>query len=109
MDEKKPLISIIVPVYNVEDYIEECLESLVKQTYKNLEIILIDDGSTDNSGEICDDYVLKDTRIKCFHQINQGVGAARNKGLEVAEGELIGFVDPDDYLIWKCFWKCINQ
>ena len=66
MDEKEPLISIIVPVYNVEDYIEECLESLVKQTYKNLEIILIDDGSTDNSGKICDDYVLKDTRIKCF-------------------------------------------
>ena len=64
MDEKEPLISIIVPVYNVEDYIEECLESLVKQTYKNLEIILIDDGSTDNSGKICDDYVLKDTRIK---------------------------------------------
>ena len=63
MDEKEPLISIIVPVYNVEDYIEECLESLVKQTYKNLEIILIDDGSTDNSGKICDDYVLKDTRI----------------------------------------------
>ena len=70
MDEKKPLISIIVPVYNVEDYIEECLESLVKQTYKNLEIILIDDGSTDNSGENCDDYVLKDTRIKCFHQVS---------------------------------------
>ena len=103
MDEKKPLISIIVPVYNVEDYIEECLESLVKQTYKNLEIILIDDGSTDNSGEICDDYVLKDTRIKCFHQINQGVGAARNKGLEVAEGELIGFVDPDDYCDLEMF------
>ena len=66
MDEKEPLISIIVPVYNVEDYIEECLESLVKQTYKNLEIILIDDGSTDNSGKICDDYVLKDTRINVF-------------------------------------------
>ena len=111
MDEKKPLISIIVPVYNVEDYIEECLESLVKQTYKNLEIILIDDGSTDNSGEICDDYVLKDTRIKCFHQINQGVGAARNKGLEVAEGELIGFVDPDDYCDLEMFlemYKSMN-
>lgn len=105
MDEKEPLISIIVPVYNVEDYIEECLESLVKQTYKNLEIILIDDGSTDNSGKICDDYVLKDTRIKCFHQINQGVGAARNKGLEVAEGELIGFVDPDDFCDLGMFQK----
>ena len=105
MDEKEPLISIIVPVYNVEDYIEECLESLVKQTYKNLEIILIDDWSTDNSGKICDDYVLKDTRIKCFHQINQGVGAARNKGLEVAEGELIGFVDPDDFCDLGMFQK----
>ncbi len=93
-----PLISIIVPVYNVEKYLQECLDSVLAQTYKNLEIILIDDGSTDNCPQICDDYAAKDKRIKVIHQKNQGVSAARNAGLKMAKGEYIGFVDSDDYI-----------
>ena len=93
-----PLISVIVPVYNVENYLKKCLESITNQTYKNLEIILIDDGSTDNSGKICDEYAGKDNRIKVVHKINGGLSDARNAGLEIAKGEYIGFVDSDDYI-----------
>jgi glycosyltransferase involved in cell wall biosynthesis len=93
-----PLISIIVPVYNVEKYLSKCLDSIVNQTYKNLEIILIDDGSTDNSGDICDEYANKDNRIKVIHKSNGGISDARNKGLDIAKGEYIGFVDSDDYI-----------
>ena len=93
-----PLISIIVPVYNVEDYLKACLDSIINQTYKNLEIILIDDGSTDNSGKICDEYAGKDNRIKLIHKPNVGLSDARNAGLEIAKGEYIGFVDSDDYI-----------
>ena len=93
-----PLISVIVPVYNVEDYLRKCLDSIVNQTYKNLEIILIDDGSTDNSGKICDEYAAKDNRIKLIHKPNGGLSDARNAGLEIAKGEYIGFVDSDDYI-----------
>ena len=93
-----PFISIIVPVYNVEDYLRKCLESIINQTYKNLEIILIDDGSTDNSGKICDEYADKDNRIQVIHKINGGLSDARNAGLEIAKGEYIGFVDSDDYI-----------
>lgn len=93
-----PLISIIVPVYNVEDYLKACLDSIINQTYKNLEIILIDDGSTDNSGKICDEYAGKDNRIKVIHKPNGGLSDARNAGLEIAKGEYIGFVDSDDYI-----------
>lgn len=92
------LISVIVPVYNVEKYLDKCLESLVNQTYRNLEILLIDDGSTDHSGEKCDAWVKKDTRIQVLHKKNEGVSEARNIGLEVAKGKYIGFVDSDDYI-----------
>ena len=92
------LVSIIVPIYNTEKYLKECIESLINQTYKNLEIILVDDGSTDNSRFICDEYKNKIENIKVIHQENQGISNARNKGLEVAQGYYISFVDSDDYV-----------
>lgn len=92
------LISIIVPIYNVEDYLEECLNSLLEQTYENIEIILIDDGSTDNSKKICDNYEKNNERIKCFHIENNGVSYARNFGLSKALGKWITFVDSDDVI-----------
>lgn len=91
-------ISIIVPVYNVEKYIERCLESLINQTFKNIEIILINDGSTDYSKEICERYAKEDERIILINQQNKGQSAARNKGIEIARGNYIGFVDSDDYI-----------
>lgn len=96
--ESLPLISIIVPVYNVKDYITKCLDSICGQTYKNLEIIVVDDGSTDGSGDICDAYALKDDRIKVYHRNNGGLSVARNQGLDIATGEYIGFVDSDDWI-----------
>ena len=96
--ETLPLISIIVPVYNVKNYLEKCLQSICGQTYKNLEIILIDDGSSDGSGELCDLFAQRDGRIKVIHQTNAGQSAARNRGLAVAQGELLGFVDSDDWI-----------
>ena len=95
---KTPLISIIVPVYNCEKYLPQCIESILHQTYTNLQIILIDDGSADSSGKICDNYAVKDVRIEVIHQPNMGVSAARNAGLKVMRGEYVGFVDSDDYL-----------
>lgn len=95
MEEK---ISVIVPVYNVEQYLERCVESIINQTYKNLEIILVNDGSTDNSGKLCDELAKKDDRIKVIHKENGGLSDARNTGIEVAESELIGFIDSDDYI-----------
>ncbi len=95
---KIPLISIIVPVYNVSNYIRRCLHSVIAQTYANLEIILIDDGSTDGSGKIIDDYSVQDERIKIIHQSNAGLSSARNKGIEVATGEYLSFVDSDDFV-----------
>lgn len=92
------LISVIVPVYKVEAYLDKCISSIVNQTYQNLEIILVDDGSPDRSGDICDDWVKQDTRIRVIHQENKGGGAARNAALDAARGELIAFVDSDDYL-----------
>lgn len=91
-------ISVIVPVYNVEPYIAECIESIQNQSYKNLEIILVDDGSKDTSGDICDQYAAYDERIKVIHKENAGVSAARNTGIEAATGDYIGFVDSDDYI-----------
>lgn len=90
------MLSIIVPVYNVEQYIGKCIESIVNQTYKNLEIILVDDGSTDNSGKICDEWARKDKRIKVYHKENGGVSEARNLGIKKSTGEYITFVDSDD-------------
>lgn len=92
------LISVIIPVYNVEQYLKRCLDTVINQTYKNLEIILIDDGSTDNGGKICDEYALKDNRIKVIHKENGGVSSARNLGLDIAKGDYIGFVDSDDFI-----------
>lgn len=95
---ENPLISIIVPVYNVEKHLSKCIESIIDQTYSNLEIILIDDGSTDNSGKICDKYAVNDERIKIIHKENSGVSKARNLGINSAHGEYISFVDSDDYV-----------
>lgn len=95
MSEK---ISIIIPIYNVEKYLKKCIDSLIQQTYENIEIILVDDGSTDNSGRICDCYALNDNRIKVVHQKNGGVSSARNTGLRHSTGNYIGFVDPDDWI-----------
>lgn len=92
------LISVIVPVYKAEKYIERCICSILRQTFQNIEVILVDDGSPDKSGEICDMWALKDKRIKVIHQKNAGAGAARNAGLRVAKGEYIGFVDSDDWI-----------
>lgn len=94
-----PLISVIIPVYNVEKYISECIESILGQTYKKLEIILVDDGSSDNSGKICDEYSEKDGRIKVIHKENGGLSDARNTGMSAASGEYLIFVDSDDYMI----------
>lgn len=94
----KPNISIIIPVYNAEAYIHKCVESILNQSYKSFEIILINDGSTDNSGSICDEYAKKDNRIIVQHKVNGGVSSARNKGIDMASGEYILFVDSDDWI-----------
>lgn len=91
-------VSIIVPVYNVEHYLKKCIESIINQSLSDIEIILIDDGSTDSSGEICDSYQKIDRRIKVIHKNNEGLGLTRNSGLDIAQGEYIGFVDSDDYI-----------
>lgn len=99
MDElKQGLVSIIVPAYNVEKYIRKCLSSICRQTYRNLEIIVVDDGSTDSTGEMLDYFSRKDKRIRVFHQDNAGTSAARNNGLDQARGEYLVFVDSDDYI-----------
>lgn len=92
------LVTIIVPVYNVEKYLHKCVDSLLEQTYKNLEIFLIDDGSTDKSGQICDEYSCKDHRIKVIHKLNGGQGSARNMALSLCKGDYIAFVDSDDWV-----------
>lgn len=102
------MISVIVPVYNVCDYLKEAIDSVLNQTYKNLEIILVDDGSIDGSEDIIEEYSKKDDRIKCIHQKNQGLSAARNVGLENAHGEYVFFFDSDDYLHSQIFDILIN-
>ena len=94
----KPLVSIIVPIYNVEKFLDDCVESIVKQSYDNLDIILVDDGSPDNSPKICDEWAKKDNRIKVIHKKNGGVCSARNEGIKSAKGEWISFVDADDFI-----------
>ena len=95
---KNDLISIIIPVYKVEKYLEKCIESVLNQTYTNLQIILVDDGSPDNCGKICDEYAKKDSRIEVIHKANGGLSDARNVGISKAKGRYIGFVDSDDYI-----------
>ena len=97
--QETPLVSIIVPVYQVKEYIGECVESLLAQTYTNLEILLVDDGSTDGSGAICDEYAVKDSRVRVVHQENKGLSAARNTGIARAKGECLAFVDSDDVVM----------
>lgn len=94
----EPLISVIVPIYNVEAYLPECIESILNQTYANFECILVDDGSPDRCGAICDEYAKRDSRIKVIHQPNRGVSEARNTGLDAANGQYISFVDSDDWI-----------
>lgn len=104
--------SVIVPVYNVEKYIEECLDSILKQDYDNYEILLIDDGSTDNSGNICEIYAAKNEKIKVFHKKNGGLSSARNIGIEKATGDYLVFVDSDDYIApWSLseFYKVLKK
>lgn len=93
---ENPMISIIVPIYNVEKYLRACIDSILTQTYKNLEIILVDDGSSDECGNICDEYKEKDHRIIVIHQKNKGLSGARNAGIDIAQGQYIGFIDSDD-------------
>lgn len=98
MNKIEPIVSVIVPVYNVELYLKRCLDSIIKQTLANIEIILVDDGSTDNSGKICDEFAQKDFRISVIHKKNGGLSSARNAGLNIAKGKYIGFVDSDDWI-----------
>lgn len=92
-------VSVIIPVYNVQNYLEKCIESVINQTYSDIQIILIDDGSTDNSGKICDEYNKKDKRINTIHTRNQGAGIARNTALDIATGDYIFFLDSDDWIL----------
>lgn len=108
MNTNKKLISVMVPVYNVGPYIENCLESLIHQTYENLEIILVDDGSTDNSLEICKKYEAMDNRIKVIHKENGGLSTARNAGLDAATGDYYSFVDSDDYISTRFYEIMLN-
>ena len=101
-----PLISVIVPVYNTEKYLDQCIQSVLVQTYTNWELLLIDDGSTDSSGAICDKYAAEDNRIKVVHKPNTGVSDSKNIALDMAKGEYIMFLDSDDY--W-CINDCIAQ
>ena len=94
----KPLISVIIPVYNVEEYLDECVQSVLNQTYKNLEVILVDDGSPDRCPQMCDEYAKVDNRVKVVHKQNGGLSDARNAGLEIATGDYIGFIDSDDFI-----------
>ncbi len=103
--KKNELISIIIPVYNTEDYLDKCLKSIINQTYKNIEIIIIDDGSNDNSKKIIDQYMDKDYRIKYYYQNNSGVAIARNLGIDKSNGNYIAFIDSDDYIDLKFIEK----
>lgn len=96
--QNQPLISVVIPVYNVADYMDQCMKTVCAQTYKNLEIIVVDDGSTDASSELCDKWAIADSRIRLIRQHNQGLSAARNAGIDIATGEWIGFVDSDDWI-----------
>lgn len=104
-----PLISVIVPIYNVEQYINRCIDSILVQSYENLEVILVDDGSPDSCGKICDEYAVKDRRVKVLHQKNGGLSAARNAGLKVASGDYFAFVDSDDCIHKEMYERLYND
>ncbi len=102
-------ISVIVPIYNTAEYLHTCFQSIINQTYDNLEIILIDDGSTDASPEICDQYAAKDPRIKVVHKKNEGVAVARNTGVSIATGDYLAFIDSDDFIDLKMYERLVNN
>lgn len=104
----EPLISIIVPIYNVEKYLHRCIDSIISQTLDNIEIILVNDGSPDSCQSICEEYIKKDDRIKLINKKNEGLGMARNTGIEIARGEFIAFVDSDDYIDTDMYEKMYN-
>lgn len=108
-NDKYLLLSVIVPIYNVEQYLGRCIHSIITQTYTNLEIILVDDGSPDNCPEKCDDWAKQDSRIKVIHKKNGGLGNARNSGLEIATGDYVAFVDSDDYIIPDMYERLMNE
>ena len=103
------LVSVIVPVYNVESYLSKCVESIKDQSYSNIEIILVDDGSTDSSGKLCDEFVKSDGRIKVLHKVNGGVSSARNLGIDICHGEYITFVDSDDWVEQNYIEVLLNE
>ena len=109
MTADKPIISIIVPVYKVEAHIEKCLSSIKEQTLANFEVILVDDGSPDNCGKICDEVAATDTRFRVIHQENGGLSNARNSGLAISKGQYIGFVDSDDYIAPDMYEKLYKE
>lgn len=103
-----PLISVIVPIYKVEKYLRQCIESIIEQTYSNIEIILVDDGSPDQCGLICDEYKTKDNRVVVIHKSNGGLSSARNAGLRIAKGQYIAFIDSDDFIERTMFEELLN-
>ena len=109
MNLNLPKISIVVPVYNVENYVSKCIDSIINQSYKNLEILIVNDGSTDRSGDICEHYASQDSRIILIHQGNQGLSMARNNALDIAGGDYIGFVDSDDWIALDMFDTLYNN
>ena len=109
MTAEMPIISIIVPIYKVEKYILKCLESIRNQTFTNFEAILVDDGSPDNCGKICEDFAAKDSRFKVIHQANGGIGNARKNGMNIASGKYLGFVDPDDHIAKDMYEKLYKE
>lgn len=109
MSSNTPLISIIVPVYKVEKYLDCCVQSVLAQTYQNLELILVDDGSPDESGAMCDVWAQKDSRVRVIHKQNGGAASARNVGLDAAKGEYIGFVDSDDYIDENMYFCMLTE
>lgn len=104
-----PLLSIIIPVYGVEKYISQCLESVINQTYKNIEVIIINDGTKDNSAAIAREYVKRDNRVKVYDFENEGLSVARNRGLDLANGELIAFLDSDDWIAHDMYEILVNR
>ncbi len=104
-----PLVSVVIPVFNVEEYLACCIESVLKQTYTNLEIILLDDGSTDRSSEICDEYAEKDARIQVIHKLNTGVSDTRNYGVSAAKGKYVSFLDSDDWIVENLYADIVAE